>query len=98
MGGDPLLWDGGGNVRVKILILNPFLTSQYFCVYEILQFCKFWGFLQKQFTPEKQNQNMIPEILVYFAVKSLSFAKMDPREMTATPSFAKINTSKHIAE
>ena len=49
-----------------------FLTPQYFCVYEISQFCKFLGFSQK---------NMVPEFSVYFEAKSLSFAKINPHQI-----------------
>ena len=57
-----------------------FLTSQYFCVYEISQFCKFLGFLQ--IVREIQNQNVVPDFSVYFDLKFLSFAKINLREIS----------------
>ena len=58
-----------------------FLTLQYFCVYEISQFCKFLGFSQKQITSGIENQNMVPEFSVYFEAKSLSFAEINPHQI-----------------
>ena len=55
---------------------------QYFCVYEILQFCKFLGFLQKQITREIKNQNIAPDFLVYIKAKSLSFEKIHPCQIS----------------
>ena len=49
-------------------------------MHEILQFCKFLGFSQNQITHETQNQNMVPDFSVYFDVKSLSLAKINPRK------------------
>ena len=56
-------------LQKEYLFWPVFLMSQYFCKFDILQFCKFSGFSQKKITLKTQNQNLIPDFLVYHLQK-----------------------------
>ena len=61
-------------LKKEYLFWPLFLTSQYFRVYEIFQFCKSLGFSQKQ--------SMVPDFSMYFDMKSLSFIKINPQKVS----------------
>ena len=85
-------------VRMKRLLQRKYLfwpillTSQYFCMF--FKFHNFANFYVFRKLHAIQNQNMVPDFSVYFDVKSFSFAKINPHEISKPMYLRKLIQAK----
>ena len=85
-------------VRMKRLLQRKYLfwpillTSQYFCMF--FKFHNFANFYVFRKLHAIQNQNMVPDFSVYFDIKSFSFAKINPHEISKPMYLRKLIQAK----